>query len=91
MNVNTLVKSFSDKARSEVPAGVLDPDAWIEQYNLIFAKLIAKECSKVCGSQLDKTNILKHFDIPVESKIKFEADKPSWSIESQYEREYNLP
>ena len=91
MNMNVLIKSFSDKARAEVPAGMLEPDAWIEQYNLIFAKLVAKECAGVCGSQADQRNILKHFEIPVENTIQYKAEDLSWSIESQYDREYNLP
>lgn len=91
MTLSKLIKDFSDEAKTQVPEGVLDPDSWIDAYNLNFAKLVAKECSRICGSQADQTNILKHFSIPVESKIQYEATKPTWSIEPQYKRKLNMP
>lgn len=42
--LNKIVKDFSDQARQQVPSGVLEPDLWIEQYNLILARLILEEC-----------------------------------------------
>ena len=54
-------------------------------------EMIVRECADICGSQADRRNILKLFDLPVESNIKYPAVKPNNSVESQYERKYNLP
>ena len=56
-----------------------------------FAELIIKECSSRCGSQADQRNILKSFGFEVESNIKYHSPERNGSINSQYEREYNLP
>ena len=56
-----------------------------------FAKLIIRQCSSQCGSQADQRNILKSFGLEVESNIKYSAPERNGSINSQYEREYNLP
>jgi hypothetical protein len=56
-----------------------------------FAELIIRECSNRCGSQADQRNILKSFGFEVESNIKYTAPERNWSINSQYDREYNLP
>ena len=56
-----------------------------------FAELIIEECAACCGSQADKKNIRKRFNLPVESNIKYEAPPLHSSIKSQYSREYNIP
>jgi hypothetical protein len=56
-----------------------------------FAELIVAECAACCGSQADKKNIRQRFGLPVESNIKYSAPERDGSINSQYEREYNLP
>jgi hypothetical protein len=56
-----------------------------------FAELIVRECSRICGSQIDQRNILKHFNFEVESSVKYPSPKVSGSIDSQYTREYNIP
>ena len=54
-------------------------------------KLVAEECAQICMSQADRRNIRLAFDIPVESNVKYASPEPYWSIESQYERQPNLP
>ena len=56
-----------------------------------FAELIIRECSKICGSQADQRNILKHFGFPVESNVRVPGAEPHWSVTSQYTRDYNMP
>lgn len=56
-----------------------------------FAQLIVQECSGQCGSQADQRNILKSFGLEVESNVKYPAPERDGSVNSQYEREYNLP
>lgn len=56
-----------------------------------FAELIIEECAACCGSQADKKNIRKRFNLPVESNIKYQAPPVQGSITSQYTREYNIP
>ena len=56
-----------------------------------FAELIIRECADRCGSQSDQRNILKSFGLEVESNIKYTASERNGSVNSQYEREYNLP
>ena len=56
-----------------------------------FAELIVRECSSRCGSQADQRNILKSFGLEVESNVKYPAPERDGSVNSQYEREYNLP
>jgi len=89
--MNTKIQEVADKAKESVPKGILSVEDWIDQYNLIFAELIIKECADCCGSQADKKNIRKRFGLPVESNIKYLGVDPSTSIESQYNREYNIP
>lgn len=60
---------------------------WTEK----FAELIILECAACCGSQADKKNIRKRFNLPVESNVKYEGPDAHGSITSQYTREYNLP
>lgn len=89
--MNAKIQEIADKAKESVPKGILSVEHWIDQYNLIFAELIIKECTECCGSQADKKNIRKRFGLPVESNIKYPGVDPSNSIESQYNREYNIP
>lgn len=56
-----------------------------------FAELIIRECSRICGSQADQRNILKHFGFPVESNVRAPGPEPHWSVTSQYTRDYNIP
>jgi len=56
-----------------------------------FAELLIRECTDRCGSQADQRNILKSFGLEVESNIKYTASERNGSVNSQYEREYNLP
>jgi hypothetical protein len=56
-----------------------------------FAELIVQECAACCGSQADMRNIRKRFGLPVESNVKYLGPEKSGSVNSQYEREYNLP
>jgi hypothetical protein len=58
---------------------------------VMLSEMIIKECSEICGSQADRRNILKAFGLPVESNIKYPSSDPSWSIETQYDRPFNLP
>ena len=57
----------------------------------MLAELIAEECAKICGSQADKKNIRRAFGLKVESDVKYPSPGPHWSIESQYNRQPNLP
>jgi hypothetical protein len=88
--MNKQIQEFSAQARTLVPAG-LPVDQWIETYNEQFALLIIEECTKQCGSQSDMKNIRRRFGLPVESNVKYPAVDPLWSVESQYERKYNIP
>ena len=54
-------------------------------------QMTAKECADICMSQADKKNIKKNFGLPVESSVKYAGPEPYNSVNSQYEREYNLP
>ena len=56
-----------------------------------FAELIVQECAACCGSQADMRNIRKRFGLSVESNVKYLGPEKSGSVNSQYEREYNLP
>jgi hypothetical protein len=56
-----------------------------------FAELIVQECISSVGSQADKAYLKKHFGLPVESDIVYPATEESWSVKSQYNREYNFP
>lgn len=40
------LKTLSDQARQQVPAG-LEVEQWIEQYNKLFAELVVQECCAV--------------------------------------------
>jgi hypothetical protein len=56
-----------------------------------FAELIIKQCVSMCGSQADKKNISLYFGLPTEPDVKYPAAEESWSVKSQYSREYNYP
>lgn len=56
-----------------------------------FAEMIVQRCASLCGSQVDKRNLLQSFGIPVESNVKYPAVEPSNSVESQYHRPLTLP
>jgi hypothetical protein len=88
--MNKQIQEFAAKAKDLVPAG-LPVDQWIETYNQLLAQLIVEECAACCGSQADMQNIRKRFGLSVESNVKYPAVDPRWSVESQYEREYNIP
>jgi hypothetical protein len=49
--MSDLIQQLADQARAEVPKGILAPDLWIEQYNLILGRLIIDECVKVMHEQ----------------------------------------
>ena len=57
----------------------------------MLAELVAEECAQICGSQADKKNIRAAFGLPVESNIQYPAPEAHWSVNSQYERDYNIP
>ena len=56
-----------------------------------FAELSIEECIGMCGSQADKKNISLYFGLPTEPDVKYPAAEESWSVKSQYSREYNFP
>jgi hypothetical protein len=49
--MSALIKRLAEQAKSEVPKGILAPDAWIEQYNQILGRLIILECVTVMREQ----------------------------------------
>jgi hypothetical protein len=88
--MNERIQKLAEQAKTSVPAGLL-VNEWIERYNEIFAQLIVQECISSVGSQADKAYLKKHFGLPVESDIVYPAVEESWSVKSQYSREYNFP
>jgi hypothetical protein len=62
-----------------------------EQCYQKFAELIVEQCVGMCGSQADKKNISLYFGLPTEPDVKYPAAEESWSVKSQYNREYNFP
>jgi hypothetical protein len=56
-----------------------------------FAKLLVEQCVGMCGSQADKKNISLYFGLPTDPDVKYPAAEESWSVKSQYNREYNFP
>ena len=56
-----------------------------------FVEAVVRECADRCGSQADQRNLLKSFGFEVESNVKYPSPEKSGSMNSQYEREYNLP
>ena len=62
-----------------------------EQCYQKFAELLVEQCVGMCGSQADKKNISLYFGLPTEPDVKYPAAEESWSIKSQYNREYNFP
>jgi len=55
------------------------------------AQLVAEECAQMCMSQADRRNIRNAFGLPVESAVKYPAPEADNSINSQYNRQINLP
>ena len=51
--MKTLIKQLADKAKSQVPQGILSPELWIEQYNQRFAELIVRECVSISRTSTD--------------------------------------
>jgi hypothetical protein len=88
--MNERIKQLAEQAKASVPAGLL-VDEWIERYNELFAELIVQECISSVGSQADKAYLKKHFGLHVESDVVYPAAEESWSVKSQYSREYNFP
>ena len=54
-------------------------------------QLAAKESADICMSQADRKNIRKNFGLPVESNVKYPGPEADNSINSQYNRQINLP
>lgn len=62
---------LANEAKQAVPKGILDVNAWVEQYNKIFGELVVRECANLFQltftdeqyqRRIDKT-ILKHFEL----------------------------
>ena len=62
---------LANEAKQAVPKGILDVNAWVEQYNKIFGELVVRECASLFQltftdeqyqRRIDKT-ILKHFEL----------------------------
>jgi len=51
--MNTRIQELADKAKSQVPQGILSPELWIEQYNQRFAELIVRECVSISRTSTD--------------------------------------
>ena len=77
-------------------AGMTAQGCWdsLDSYDqgaiLRLSELIVRECAGCCGSQVDRANILKSFGLLVESNVKYTGPEASGSVNSQYQREYNL-
>ncbi len=80
--MNDQIKELAEKAGLDILT-----DNILEK----FAELIIRECTDRCGSQADQRNILRSFGLEVESNIKYPSPERDGSVNSQYEREYNLP
>jgi len=90
---SVLVKDRNDKFEAlaaKANFNVYHSDIW-RGTGKRFAEYIVEECARCCGSQSDKDNIRRHFDLPVESNIKYPAPEAHWSVNSQYDRDYNIP
>ena len=86
--MNERIRQLAEQARKNEPFECsYTKDQWLEK----FAELIVRECSRICGSQADQRNILKHFGFPVESNVRAPGPEPHWSVTSQYTRDYNMP
>lgn len=78
---------YYKRLESERADGVI----FFDIFNQRFGELVAEECASMCGSQADQRNIRHTFGLPVESNVKYKAPEAHWSVESQYDREYNIP
>ena len=54
-------------------------------------RLVVEECAQLCMSQADRRNIRRAFGLPVESDVKYPSPEADNSINSQYDRQINLP
>jgi hypothetical protein len=81
------LESYRERMKTEFAGDVIFSD----MYDQKFAELIVQECISSVGSQADKAYLKKHFGLPVESDIVYPATEESWSVKSQYNREYNFP
>ena len=54
-------------------------------------QLTAKGCADICMSQADRRNIRHTFGLPIESNVKYPSPEADNSINSQYNRQINLP
>ena len=68
-----------------------DQEQYIPKLLEKFAEAIVRECVSCCGSQADKNNLLRHFDLPIESNVQYDAPPVHNSVTSQYTRKYNIP
>lgn len=98
INNTTKIARLADQAHEEsnviynkrLETEKADAVIFYDIFNQKFAELIIRECSSMCGSQADQRNLLKSFGLEVESNIKYYSPERDGSINSQYEREYNL-
>ena len=81
------LESYRERMKTEFAGDVIFSD----MYDQKFAKLIVEQCVSMCGSQADKKNMSLYFDLPTEPDVKYPATEESWSVKSQYNREYNFP
>lgn len=89
--MNQRIQLLSEQAEKYADDNFRGEPTWSEAFESKFAELIVAECAACCGSQADKKNIRQRFGLPVESNIKYSASERDGSVNSQYEREYNLP
>lgn len=62
------------------------------QHRLEFvASLVAEECAQMCMSQADRKNIRRAFGLKVENDVKYSCPDLTNSVQSQYQREINIP
>jgi len=89
--MNEKIKEFAEQAFNSSNNGSISDIKIPIEFIVKFAELVIKECANRCGSQADQRNLLKSFGFEVESNIKYASPEKNGSINSQYEREYNLP
>ena len=89
--MNERIKVLTEQAGIQLPEDTAHNSHIYRNSLERFAQLIIKECLACCGSQADKNNLLKHFGLPVESNVEYQAPPVHNSITSQYTRKYNIP
>lgn len=87
--MNQLIKKLAEQAYDLCDKRTYGSINSQDEFNDIFAKLVADYSASLCMSQQDRRTIRNAFGIEVESNIKYKGDDPSNSIESQYNRELN--